>query len=81
MNDINLIEYYKQYFKILRKEITEAKRSEYNNQIITSRNKMKTAWNIIMSEINRLKGQTVSNNENSPDTFNDNFLSIAEKIM
>jgi hypothetical protein len=40
---------------------------------------MKTAWNIIKSETNRPKGQTVSNYENSPDTFNDYFLSIAEK--
>jgi hypothetical protein len=34
---------------------------------------------IIKSETNRLKGQTVCNYENSPDTFNDHFLSIAEK--
>jgi hypothetical protein len=42
---------------------------------------MKTTWNIIKSETNRLKGQTVSNYENSLDTFNDNFLSTAEKIV
>jgi hypothetical protein len=40
-----------------------------------------TTWNIIKSETNRLKGHTVSNYKNSPDTFNDHFLSIAEKIM
>jgi hypothetical protein len=42
---------------------------------------MKTMWNVIKSETNRLKGHTVSNDENSPDTFNDHFLSIAEKII
>jgi hypothetical protein len=42
---------------------------------------MKRTWNIIKSERNRLKGQTISNYENSSDTFNDKFLSIAEKIM
>jgi hypothetical protein len=42
---------------------------------------MKTTWNIIKSETNRPKGQTVSNYENSPDTFNDHFLSVAVKIM
>jgi hypothetical protein len=42
---------------------------------------MKTIWNIIKSDSNRLKDQTFSNYENSPDTFNDYFLSVAEKIM
>jgi hypothetical protein len=42
---------------------------------------MITTWNIIKSETNRLKGQRVSDYGNSPDTFNDNFLSTAEKIM
>jgi hypothetical protein len=58
-NDINLIKYYKQYCKILARVITETKRSKYNNQIINSTNKIKTTWNIIKSEINRLKGHTV----------------------
>jgi hypothetical protein len=31
------------------------------------------------SETNRPKGQTVSNYKNFPDTFNDHFLSKAEK--
>jgi hypothetical protein len=35
----------------------------------------------ILGFLDRLKGHTVSNYENSPDTFNDHFLSIAEKIM
>jgi hypothetical protein len=76
---MNLIKYYKQYCKILTGVITEAQRSKYNNQIINSRNKMKTNWNIIKSETNRPKGQTVSNYKNSPDSFNDNFLSTAER--
>jgi hypothetical protein len=42
---------------------------------------MKTIWNIIKSETNRLKGHTVSNYKNSSDTFNDPFLSTAEKNM
>jgi hypothetical protein len=42
---------------------------------------MKTTWNIIKSETNRLKSHTVSNYKNSPDIFNDHFLSVAEKIM
>jgi Notch-like protein len=42
---------------------------------------MKTTWSITKSETNRLKCQTVSSYENSPDTFNDYFFSVAEKIM
>jgi hypothetical protein len=52
-----------------------------NNQTINSTNKMKTTWNIIKSETNRLKGHAVSNYKNYPDNFNDHFLSTAEKIM
>jgi hypothetical protein len=80
-NDINQIKYYKEYFKILARVIIETKRSKYNNQIINSTNKLKTTWSIINSETNRLNGHTVSNYENSPDTFNDHFLSIAEQII
>jgi hypothetical protein len=58
-NDINVIKYYKQYCKILARVITEAKRSKYNNKIINSTKKIKTTWNIIKSERNRLKGHTV----------------------
>jgi hypothetical protein len=80
-NDINLIKYYKQYCKILARVITEAKRCKYNNQIINSTTKIKTTWNIIKSETNRLKDRTTNKYQNSPDTFNNHFLSIAEKIM
>jgi hypothetical protein len=40
---------------------------------------MKTTWNVIKSKAYRLKGH--SNYEHSPDTFNDHFLSIAEKMV
>jgi ribosomal protein S18 len=79
-NGINLIKYYKQYCKILSRVITEAKRTKYNNQNINSTNKMKTKRNIIKSYTNRLKGSHI-NYKNSPDSFNDRFLSTAERIM
>jgi phosphoglycerate-specific signal transduction histidine kinase len=44
---------------MLARVITEVKRSEYNYEIINSASKMKTTWNIIKSETNRLKGHTV----------------------
>jgi hypothetical protein len=52
----------------------------YNKQIINSTNKIKSVWNIIRSETKRGKTHTVSKHHNSPDTYNDYFLSIAEQI-
>jgi hypothetical protein len=48
----------------------------YNNQIISSTNKMKTTWNIIKAETNRLKGPTnttINNYQISPEAFNINI--------
>jgi hypothetical protein len=45
---------------------------------------MKTTWNIIKAETNRLKGPittTINNNQNSPEAFNKYFLSITENIL
>jgi len=56
----------------------------YNNQIINSTNKMKTIWNIIKAEKNRLKGPkntTINNYQNSPEAFNKYLLSITENII
>jgi hypothetical protein len=51
-NDINLIKYYKQYCKILVGVITEAKRSNHNNQIIKTKTNS-IAW--VRSELYRLR--------------------------
>ena len=45
---------------------------------------MKTTWNIIKAETNRLKGPTnttINNYQNSPEAFNKHFLSITENII
>jgi len=45
---------------------------------------MKTTWNIIKAETNRLKGpitRTINNNQNSPKAFNKYFWSITENIL
>jgi hypothetical protein len=45
---------------------------------------MKTTWNIIKVETNRLKGPistTINNNQISPEAFNKYFLSITENIL
>jgi hypothetical protein len=76
--------YYKQYCKTLTSVIKEAKRYTYNDRIITSTNKMKTTWNIIKEETNKLKGPantTINNYQNSPEAINKYFLSIIENII
>jgi hypothetical protein len=48
------------------------KKHMYNKRIINSTNKMKTTWNIVKAETNRLKGPiitTIYNNQNSPEDF------------
>jgi len=45
---------------------------------------MKTTWNIVQAETNRLKGPittTIYNNQNSAEDFNKYFLSITEIIL
>ena len=83
-DDVTLKNYYKQYCKTLTSVIKEVKRYMYNNRIINSTNKMKTTWNIVKSETNRLKGPTnttINNYQNSPEAFNKYFLSITENII
>ena len=83
-DDVILKNYYKQYCKTLTSIIKEAKKYMYNNRIINSTNKMKTTWNIIKAETNRLKWPittTTNNYQNSPEALNKYLLSITENIF
>jgi hypothetical protein len=81
-NDTSLKKYYKQYCKILANVIKEAKKCTSNNQINKSTNKIKTTWNIIKKETNRHKGlKTVTDYHNSPEVFNNYFLTVSESII
>jgi hypothetical protein len=83
-DDTKLKNYYREYCKTLTSVINEGKGYMYNNRIINSTNKMKTTWNIIKAESNRLKGTmtaTTNNNQNSAEAFNKYFLSITENII
>ena len=57
----------------------------YSNRIINFTNKMKTTWNIIKAETNRLIKEpittTINNTQNSSEAFNKYFLSITENIF
>jgi hypothetical protein len=52
-NDLRLKSHYKMYCKILSNVIKEAKRINYNNQILASNNKIKTTWEIVKLELGR----------------------------
>jgi hypothetical protein len=81
-NDTSLKRHYKQYCKILANVIKEAKKYTYNNQINKSTNKIKTTWNIIKKETNRHKKlKSVTNYDNSPEAFNNYFLTVSENII
>jgi hypothetical protein len=56
----------------------------YNSRINNSFNKIKTIWNIIKAEMNRVQGTTniiLNNCQNSSETFNRYFLSIPQNII
>jgi len=81
-NDTAIKKHFKQYCKILANVIKEAKRYTYNNQINKSTNKIKTTWNIIKKETNRHKRlKNVTNYNNSPQAFNNYFLTVSENII
>jgi hypothetical protein len=62
--------------------IKEAKKCAYNNQINKSTNKIKTTWNIIKKETDRHKSlKTVTDYHNSPDAFNNYFLTVSKNII
>jgi Notch-like protein len=78
------------YSNILSKVIKNAKISYYNEQIIHSNNKIKTAWNIVTSKtggnnitcdkVNFLNTDKENNNSVNAESFNKYFLTVAENI-
>jgi len=80
-NDTSLKKHYKNYCRILTNVITEAKKLTYNDQITKSTNKIKTTWDIIKKETNKNKRlNDTTNYENTPEAFNNYFLTISENI-
>ena len=88
--DLKLQNYYKLHCKILSNVITEAKRTWYNKQILTSNNKTKTTSNITKTETGKKDSVDIywSSNDGDEshdyqvisDSFNNYFLLTAEKI-
>ena len=83
-DDVNLKNYYIKHCKILTTVIKDAKCHMYNSRISNSNSKMKTTWNIIKMETNRLKGGINTapiNYQNSPEAFTRYFLSTPKNII
>jgi len=83
-------EHYKSYCKFLSKVIKESKILQYNKQILTSYNKTSTTWNIVKSETGKkrgreeisllnINGKQIQNQQTIANSFNDYFLTTAEK--
>jgi len=53
----------------------------YANRITNSTNKIKAAWDIVKAETNRINRPPANRYQNSPNAFNNYFLSIANKII
>jgi hypothetical protein len=84
-------EYFKNYSKILNKVISLAKKSTYDRQITTSKNKARATWNIIDTElskknkIERIQALTVNGTINSDPhflvkIFNKHYSEVADSI-
>jgi hypothetical protein len=82
--NVTLKIHYRQYSKILKDVIKEAKKQYYTKQIINSINKVKTTWNITKSVTGRsvkidtiqelnINGNTVSNSQDIADHLNKFF--------
>ncbi|PNF20902.1 hypothetical protein B7P43_G11183 [Cryptotermes secundus] len=88
-NDEAFKRYYRQYCKILKNVIREAKKKHYSRQISKSSNKIRTIWNITKSvtgkfakvnSVQELKvdGRITKNRQYIADFLNSFFISVAE---
>jgi hypothetical protein len=89
---LSLRTYYNKYCHILSKVIKMAKKMEYDKRILTSTNKVRTAWMIVNSETGRnanrkrgiqslnVDGNNTENQQIIADALNEHFITIAEKI-
>jgi hypothetical protein len=90
-NDAVIKAFYIRYCKILNKVIQRAKRQHYNRLIAKSDNKIKTTWNIIKQETEKIhvteqmpslliNDEKLKEPEKVADVFNGFFLSVAENL-
>ena len=90
-NNAVLMNYFKDYCRILSKVIKEAKRMEYDRHILNSNNVMRTSWKPINREFNKdcknygfqslnINGRGITNNQIIANAFNDHFITFPTTI-
>jgi hypothetical protein len=88
-DDINFKSYYN---RILSSVINAVKRLHYDGLTTNSKNKIKTAWNIVKSLIGKkfenksprsvyINGALTENHQVIMQSFKDHFLSIVDKLV
>jgi hypothetical protein len=82
---LTVLYHYKDYCRILSKVVKEAKRMEYDKQILNSNNVMRTSWKLINNELVRdhknstlqsvnIDGRIIMNHQTIADAFNKHFI-------
>jgi hypothetical protein len=87
----SITRYYKDYFKISVEVIERTKLLEYDKQILKSRNKIKTTWEIINTESGRnmkicgqslnAEGKNIENQEIIAGVFNKYFILLWKMLI
>jgi len=82
--------YYKTYCKILTEVIKTAKKLHYNKLITNSNNKVKTMWNIVKTETQKIRkdeippmnvdGCVVEDHHDTANIFNTYFTTVTDKM-
>lgn len=90
--DLSLIQFYKQYCKILQRVIIKSKRLSLDREILNSKNKIKTSWRIIKKElgkqhiesrINKLNilDKELTNPQEIAEMFNKHYVSVVDSMI
>jgi len=90
-NNSKLKAHYKSYCLIFSEVIKAAKQLYCNNKISKSNNKTKTTWDIIKMEkcknhtnkgtqLINIDGKLITNQQSTANSFNNYFLTVADKI-
>ena len=90
-NNPALRKYFKDYCQILSKVIKDAKRMEYDRQILNSNNVMKTSWKLLNKELGKnrknhglhslnINGRSTTNHQIIANAFNKHFTTIHTMI-
>ena len=90
-NNPVLMKYFKDYCQTLSKVVKDAKRMEYDRQVLNSNNVMKTSWKLINKEMGKncknygfqsvnINGRSITNLQLTANAFNKHFTTFPSMI-